>query len=125
MNDEYRNTSVIRTMRERWSLGAPFTARDASARDIAPILSLDEPRAPEDWPEVIPQPVPDFDVALVPPDAPLGPLARAIFFGVLALGKELGQAVPDIEQAADIKGGEAVAITRDLFGHMFPGLQRR
>jgi phospholipase C len=30
VNDEYRHTSVIRTLRERWSLGAPFTARDGS-----------------------------------------------------------------------------------------------
>ena len=58
INDEYRHTSVIRTLRERWSLGAPLTARDAAAPDIAPVLSLDTPRAPEDWPEVTPRPVP-------------------------------------------------------------------
>ena len=45
INEEYRNTSVIRTMRERWQLGAPLTARDAVARDIAPVLSLDSPAA--------------------------------------------------------------------------------
>jgi phospholipase C len=38
VNDEYRHTSVIRTLRERWSLGAPFTARDAIAPDVAPLL---------------------------------------------------------------------------------------
>src|SRR6202021_2660964 len=58
VNDEHRHTSVIRTLRERWSLGAPLTGRDATARDIAPILSLDNPRAPEGWPDVIPLPVP-------------------------------------------------------------------
>jgi phospholipase C len=123
VNDEYRHTSVIRALRERWSLGAPLTARDAIARDIAPILSLDDPRAPEDWPDVIPLPVPKFDVALVPPDAPLGPLPRAIFFACLGLGKALGQAVPDIGQDAATKGAEAVATIRGLFGHIFPGLR--
>jgi phospholipase C len=27
--DEYRTTSLISTLRERWNLGSPFTARDA------------------------------------------------------------------------------------------------
>jgi phospholipase C len=27
--DEYRATSLISTLRERWNLGSPFTARDA------------------------------------------------------------------------------------------------
>jgi phospholipase C len=73
ITDEYRHTSVIRTLRERWSLGAPLTRRDAVARDIAPILSLDTPRPPDAWPDAIALPVPAFDVALLP-DAPLGPL---------------------------------------------------
>lgn len=34
VTSEYRHTSVIRTLRERWSLGTPLTARDAVARDI-------------------------------------------------------------------------------------------
>lgn len=28
VNDEYRNTSLIRTLRERWPLGGPLTERD-------------------------------------------------------------------------------------------------
>jgi phospholipase C len=122
VNDGYRHTSVIRTLRERWSLGAPLTARDAIARDIAPILSLDDPRAPEDWPDVIPLPVPTFDVALLPPDGLLGPLPRAIFFACLGLGKALGQSVPDIARDADVKGAEAVTMIRNMFFNVFPGL---
>jgi hypothetical protein len=63
VNAEYRHTSFIRPLRERWQLGAPLTARDAAARDISPVLSLDRPRPPEDWPEVFPRPVPPFDPA--------------------------------------------------------------
>jgi phospholipase C len=50
VNDQYRSTSVIRTLRERWSLGPPLTGRDADAPDIAPVLSRSTPRPPEDWP---------------------------------------------------------------------------
>ena len=91
-------------------------ARDAIARGIAPALSLDDPKAPEDWPDVIARPVPRFDEALVPADASLSALGKALFFGCLALGKELGQAVPDIGKDADIKRGEAIATIDDLFG---------
>src|SRR6266545_5025105 len=35
----YRNTSLIRTLRERWPLGSPLTGRDATAPDITPVLA--------------------------------------------------------------------------------------
>jgi phospholipase C len=81
VNDVYRATSVIRTMREHWDLGKPLTARDADAADLAPILSRDQPREPEDWPDVVAAPVPAFNQALVPPDAPLSVLGKALFHG--------------------------------------------
>ena len=43
VTSEYRNTSLIRTLRERFSLGPPLTGRDAVAADIAPILTRDAP----------------------------------------------------------------------------------
>ena len=49
---EYRNISLIRTLRERFALGPPLTGRDTVAADIAPILTRNTPRAQEDWPEV-------------------------------------------------------------------------
>ena len=39
VTEEYRNTSLIRTLRERFSLGPPLTGCDAVAADIAPILT--------------------------------------------------------------------------------------
>jgi len=124
VNQEYRATSLIRTLRERWDLGPPLSGRDAIAPDIAPVLSLAEPRPPETWPDVTPQPVPDFDVAVVPLDQPLGPLPKGLFFGLLALGKEFGQDVPDIEPTDEITGGMAVKIIIEQFAHMFPLLQK-
>ena len=123
VNAEYRNTSIIRTMRERWSLGGAFSARDAVARDIAPVLSRDEPRRPEDWPDVTVPPVPRFDADRVAAAVPLRPMARAALAGLFALGKELGHAVPDTFHAG-IKSSEAIAMVHDTFGHVFPGLHQ-
>jgi phospholipase C len=122
VNDEYRNTSIIRTMRERWSLGAPFSGRDAVARDVAPVLSLDRPREPADWPEAVARPLPQLDPTRAG-ERPLRPMARAAFSGLLALGKELGRAVPDTIHEG-IKSGEAISMCHDIFGHVFPGLRQ-
>ena len=123
VNDEYRNTSVIRTLRERWSLGAPLTARDAAARDLSPVFTLDTPRDPENWPEVRPRPVPVVHPARRAHEARLRALPRHIVFGLLALGKTLGVDTPEIDKDADISGGEGLEIASDLFGHLFPRLQ--
>jgi len=55
--------------------------------------------------------------------SPLTGLGRTLFFGLLALGKEIGQTVPEIAPDTALTGSEAVAIMRDLFGHMLPNLQ--
>jgi phospholipase C len=125
VNDEYRHTSVIRTLRERWSLGPPLTARDAIARDLSPVLSLDQPRPPEQWPDVKPRPVPPFDVALLPPDLPLSVLGKSAFLGVLEAEKMLGAKVPPIDQDTDITGAQAVDIMRNLSFELFPGLRAK
>lgn len=123
ITEEYRHTSLIRTMRERWSLGPPLTARDAIAADITPVLSLDTPRAPEQWPDVTPQPVPPFNAALLPPNLPLSVLGKAVFFGILAFEKSLGAKVPAISRDTDITGAQAQDIMRNMALNIFPGLR--
>jgi phospholipase C len=123
VTEEYRHTSVIRTLRERWPLGAPLTGRDATARDIGPVLSLAAPRAPEDWPEVVPRPVPPFNPTVLAPHVPLRSLPRVALFGVLALAKDLGIPHPGIREDEDITRSDGIAIVSDVFGHMFPHLQ--
>jgi phospholipase C len=122
VNDTYRNTSMIRTMRERWNLGPPFTARDADAPDIAPILTLDQPRAPENWPDVTARTVPAMDQALIPPDQPLSPLAQALVAGCLAMARQLGQTVPTITDPAALTGAEGLEVIHDALGHLWPGI---
>jgi phospholipase C len=52
ISQAFRSTSLIRTLRERWSLGGPLTQRDAVAPDLAPLLTRQKPRPPEEWPTV-------------------------------------------------------------------------
>jgi hypothetical protein len=104
---------------------APFTARDAIARDIGPVLSLSEPRAPDQWPDVVARLVPKFDVALLPPDLPLSVLGKALLHGMLAFEKTWGASVPTISPEAKLTGAEAINIIRDSSLRLFPGLQTK
>ena len=45
VSDEFGATSLLATMRERFNLGRPLTARDASARSFADIFTLTSPQA--------------------------------------------------------------------------------
>jgi phospholipase C len=123
ITDEYRHTSLIRTLRERWSLGAPLTARDAVAPDIAPILSLAKPRAPEDWPEVAPLPVPPFNAAWLKSSRPLGVLGKGVFFALLEFEKSLGGTVPVFPKDAEITVAQADEVIRNASFSIFPGLR--
>jgi phospholipase C len=125
VNDEYRHTSLIRTMREHWSLGGSFTARDAIARDIGPVLSLNQPRTPDQWPDVVARPVAKFDVALLPPKQPLSVLGKGLLHAVLEFEKSLGARVPTISPGAVITGAQAIAIMRDTSFKLFPGLRTK
>jgi phospholipase C len=122
MDGEYRNTSVLQTIRRRWELGPPLTARDATAPDIVPVLSLDRPRPPEEWPDVVPQPVPAFQPQLLPRDAKLAALPRAALFAVLELGKASGRPVPELARDEDVLRVDGLAIITEIFGDMFPHL---
>ena len=90
VNDVYHHTSVIRTLRERWNLGA----RSPRATPTPPTSRRSSPSTNRDRRGLArrhPQPVPEFDEALIPPDTPLSPLAKAFIAGYLALAKQLSQ----------------------------------
>jgi len=116
---EYRNTSVLRTLRGRWDLGPPLTARDAVAKDIAPVLSLATPRSPEDWPDAIPLPVPPFGT---PRDVPLRALSKAALFAGLELGKAMGLHVPDLNRDEDVLVADGLAVISEMGGLAFANL---
>ncbi len=97
VTSEYRNTSLIRTLRERFSLGPPLTGRDAVAADIAPILSRDTPRAQEDWPEVTARPAPPMLDPLLQMDKPLPPLGKYLLGTAIALDTLFTGHTPDVD----------------------------
>ncbi len=55
VQETFRSTSVIRTLRDWWDLGPPLTARDADSPSLLPVLSRASPRSPDQWPKVVPR----------------------------------------------------------------------
>ncbi len=119
---EHRGTSVIRTLRERWQLGAPLTHRDAIAADLTPVLTLSNPRDPAQWPEVTPRPVPPYTGEVPAPGAALGGLAKAVLLAVIALARAHGKVTPDVTKEEQITRADGIALVADLLGDAFPRL---
>ena len=114
---------MIRTMRERWNLGPPLTARDADAADIGPVLTLDTAAGARGLARRHRPPRGTDAEALIPLDEPLNRLAKALVGGLLALGKGLGATVPDVSPDAEITGAQAIAIGHDVLGDLFPSMR--
>jgi phospholipase C len=123
INHEHRATSLLATMRERFNLGAPITAREASARSFTDIFTLTSPRAQEDWPEIVARPVPELHQSLVPLDAPLGLLGKSLLFAVFAMAEGFGKPVPDLKPEDPITGAQAIAIGHEILGEVFPAMR--
>jgi phospholipase C len=123
VTNEYRNTSVIATLRRRWQLGPPLTGRDAVAADLSPVFSLDAPRDPAGWPEVSPRPVPPYPGQIPAPDSALRGLGKAAFHACAALATHLGKPSPGITQDEDLTRANGVALLNDLAGDAFARLR--
>jgi phospholipase C len=113
----YRNTSLIATLRARWKLGPPLTARDATAPSITPVLTRTTPRPPEDWPEVTPQ----LDATPVPLDKRLPPLGQHLLGVAIALDTHHTSHVPDIDPRT-ATGHQANDYMNDRTTRIYPGL---
>ena len=124
VTSEHRNTSLIRTLRERFLLGAPLTNRDAIAADIAPVLTRDTPRAQEDWPEVTSRPVPQMLEPLVAMDKPLPPLGKYLLGTAIALDTQFTGHVPAIDPKT-ATGQQAHDYIVDRQARIWPGLVRK
>jgi phospholipase C len=123
ISSQYRHTSVIATLRKRWSLGDPLTARDTVAADIAPVLSLATPRDPQDWPEVLAQPVPAYSRELPAPDAAATGLCKSALHACVAFAAHRGKSSPQLSQDEDLSRANALALLDDLAGDAFVRLR--
>jgi phospholipase C len=119
VTSEHRHSSVITTLRKRWRLGDALTARDAVAADLAPVLTRETPRDPQDWPQVVPRPVPPYHGRIPAPEAALRGLGRAGLAAFLALAEHLGKSTPRLTSEEDISRADAIALLTDLAGEVF------
>ena len=106
-NEEYRHTSLIATLREKWKLGDPFTGRDAAARTFSSVFTLDTPRDPVEWPVPTPRPVPAF----TRDDAGLGATLSVIGGGFLTAMRAVRRAEPPRDRG-DARGPDSRPATR-------------
>ena len=124
INDEYRHTSLLATLRKVWGLGDPFTDRDAAARTFDHLLSREAPRDPASWPDVQPRPVPEFQLTKVQLGQALSPLGKAMGPGIVEHAKQAGLPLP--ADIADAKGPptdeQLVEVIFVIAAHYFPRL---
>jgi hypothetical protein len=84
-----------------------------------------QPRPPEQWPSVVPRPVPKFDKKFLPQDRPLTAEARGLLHAVLALEKMLGAPVPEIPKDEELTGAQADELMLKFAYDLFPGLRAK
>jgi phospholipase C len=121
-SEEYRHTSLIATLRERWDLGEPLTGRDAAARTFDHVLTLDTPRDPDSWPDPEPRPVPAFqreDVAL---GETLSVIGKDLMAGLRAFAADQHIDIPELRPGVELPPDELVGVLRRFVGTFFPQL---
>ena len=87
------------------------------------MFTLEEPRAQEDWPDIVARPVPRSAEPLVPLDTALTPLARHLLDAVIALAQLAGADVAPIAPEVTLTGSEAIAISQEALGDLFPAMR--
>ena len=122
VGEEFWGTSVVRTLRGRWSLGDPLTGRDAAARDLAPVLARTNPRDPSDWPRPIARPIPIVEKVEALFELPLAALGRAIVGSAFA--HEAATTSAPVDGDPDrLTRREASRRLRELTAAAFPGVR--
>jgi len=124
INDEYRHTSMIATLRNVWGLGDAFTARDAAAAPFDHLLSRDSPRDPAGWPDVEALPVPQFHMDLVQMGKAFSILGKTAGTGMLERAQQAGIAVPPelTDPKAHPSTQQVIAALRSVGAQFFPRL---
>jgi len=121
-NEEYRHTSLIATLRERWGLGEAFTQRDASARTFDHVFSRATPRDPQTWVTMKARRVPEWTMDPKVVGQALSSLGKGVAPAILAQAKEMGVPLPAElnDPGADLPPRLIVSVLRQIAGHFFP-----
>ena len=124
VNEEYRHTSMIATLRKVWGLGEAFTARDAAARPFDHLLSRENPRDPASWPDVLPLPVSAFQMDEAVMSKALSTLGHAMGGGMLDHARQAGIAIPPelADPTSAPSAAQIIAFLRSITGQFFPRL---
>lgn len=122
LTEEYRHTSLLATLREVWELGPPFTLRDATVRSFAGVLSLDEPREPESWPEVTPQAVTAYEQEPMTTLRALGTVGRHLCHGLYEHARHSTGLPEPPKWDADVSPALAIEFAILLGARLFPRL---
>jgi phospholipase C len=122
INDEYRHTSMIATLRKVWDLGDPFTGRDAAARTFDHLLSRDSPRDPAGWPDPEPLPVPAYHMDEDLMNKALTTLGHAMGGGMMEHAKQAGITIPPelTDPASPPSAEQTIAFLRSITARFFP-----
>ena len=122
INDEYRHTSMIATLRKVWDLGDPLTARDAAAAPFDHLLSRETPRDPGSWPDVEALPVHQFHMDTVQMGRALSVLGKTAGSGMLEHAKQSGIAIPRelTDRGAHPTVEQTIGALRSIAAQVFP-----
>jgi phospholipase C len=124
INEEYRHTSMIATLRKVWGLGDAFTDRDAAAAPFDHLLSRESPRDPASWPDVKALPVPDFHMDLVQMGKALSTLGKTASGGMLEQARQSGVEIPSELTDPNVHPSAEQVLTslRSVAAQFFPRL---
>jgi phospholipase C len=124
INDEHRHTSMLATLRKVWGLGDPFSARDAAAAPFDHLLSRENPRDPESWPDVEALPVPALHLDMIQMGKALSTLGKTMGGGLLEHARHAGYAVPPelADPSAPPSAEQILAALRNIAHQFFPRL---
>ena len=122
INEEYRHTSLIATLRKVWGLGGAFTDRDAASRPFDGVFTLDAPRDPEEWAVIKARPVPDWTMDPDVVGRGLSTLGKGIGHGLIARAREMAVKLPAALDDPDAPLTPRLIVDgiKDVASHFFP-----
>lgn len=126
-NEEYRHTSMIATLREQWNLGDPLTGRDAAARTFSDVFTLNTPRDPETWPDLVARAEAEYHPDKLAFFKGISSLGEDAFKGLAVYAREHNLDIPGLptDPNAEIGPEQAVAILDAVSAKLFPLLAAR